>query len=125
MTVQEIEQKAHYLYYCKVNYYDGIRPLDYNKKNENGYKILVEIAKTYFNEGKTDSFAEYMMEGQYFIQLWTAHLILDFCKPNQRTKDICLSEIRKYSNSTLDPAVAEQEKEWLKNYEKNSCQQRA
>ena len=47
------------------------------------------------------------MEGQYFIQLWTAHLFLEYGQPNEELKRRSLDEIEKYADSTLSPKIAE------------------
>jgi len=56
------------------------------------------------------------MEGQYFIQLWTAHLILEYGHPDLELKNRCLDEIIKYADNSLAPRVATQEKQWLESY---------
>ena len=48
-----------------------------------------------------DDFALYFMEGQYFIQLWTAHLFLKYGQHNEELKRRSLDEIEKYADSTL------------------------
>ena len=56
------------------------------------------------------------MEGQYLIELWTAHLILEYGQPSLNLRKRCLDEIIKYSDNSLSPKVAEQEKQWVENY---------
>ncbi|MBK0384526.1 hypothetical protein I5M32_16310 [Pedobacter sp. SD-b] len=116
MTITEVEKNASYLFYCRENYFNNIRPADQNSKNKLTFKKLIDIANLYFQNDRQDEFAGYLMEGQYFVQLWTAHLIIEFGKPNKELKKRCLEEIEKYSESTLSPEVAIQEKNWLKNY---------
>ncbi len=60
------------------------------------------------------------MEGQYFIQLWTAHLILEYGRPDEELKKRCLDEIKKYANSSFLPEVEGQEQQWLKIYGDNN-----
>ncbi len=116
MTIEQIEKNASYLFYCKENYVKGIRPADVNSKSKDGYKKLVEIAKLYIESNLLDRFAGYLMEGHYFVQLWTAHLILEYGQPEEKLKQLCLDEITNYSDNPLAPDVSIQEKDWLENY---------
>ncbi len=120
MTIEQIEKNASYLFYCKDNYIKGIRPADIECKNKNGYIKLVEIAKLYFDNNLMDRFSGYLMEGHYFVQLWTAHLILEYGKPDAKLKQLCLDEINNYSDNPLAQDVAIQEKKWLDNYLKTN-----
>ena len=120
MTIEEIKKNASYLFYCKDNYIKGIRPSDINGKEKEGYKNLVEIAKLYIDNNLQDSFSGYLTEGHYFVQLWTAHLILEYGQPDTKLKKLCLDQILKYTNNPLAPEVAIQEKMWLDNYLKTN-----
>jgi hypothetical protein len=85
-------------------------------KGEKGYKTLIDIARYYFENDLYDDFAQYFMEGQYFIQLWTAHLILEYGQPDLKLKKRCLDEIINYTDNPLAPDVSIQEKKWLESY---------
>jgi hypothetical protein len=117
MIVQDIVKRAPYHYYCREAYKKGIRPLDKDKSDNPNVKAIIEIAKTYQAENELQRFSHYFMADQYNIQLWTAHLILEYFNPDELMKNCCLDEIRKYSTSPLDQKVAEQEKERLGMYE--------
>ncbi len=58
------------------------------------------------------------MEGQYLVQLWTVHFILEYGTLDQELTKVCLEEIEKYSEIELLPVVAIQEKDWLKQCQK-------
>ncbi len=105
-----------FLIQCKQNYFGGIFPGDETIKQTKGYIILRDIAQSYFYENQYEDFEGYFMEGQYLIQLWAAHLVLEYGKPTEKLKQKCLEEIRKYSKSTLAPKIAEQETNWLEAY---------
>jgi hypothetical protein len=120
MTIEQIQKNSSYLFYCKEFYFAGIKPTDFISNKNNGYKVLIEIAKLYFEKKLLEEFATYLMEGQYFIQLWTAHLILEFGNPDEKLKELCLDEIEKYSDNPLAPEVAIHEKKWLKEYYENA-----
>jgi hypothetical protein len=116
---QPIEEKISYIVQCKQNYLSGIYPAGKGSKDKAGYELLVKIAKSYFDKNLYNDFASYFMEGQYLIQLWTAHLILEYGHPNEQLKNKCIDEIKKYADSSLLPEVSEQERRWLETY-KNS-----
>ena len=67
----------------------------------------------------TDQFAGYLQEGQYFIQLWTAHLILEYGKPSDKLKSECLEVIIDYADNPLAPDASIEEKLWVDNYYKS------
>jgi hypothetical protein len=97
MTIEQVQKDSAYLFYCKSNYKNGVRPSGTDSKNTEGYLKLVEIAKLYFENNLQNKFAEYFAEGSYHVQLWTAHLILDFGQPDLKLEQLCLDEIKKYS----------------------------
>lgn len=103
---------------CKSNYFLGIRPAHQNSKNTNGYKTLVQIAKYYFNADRYDDFLGNFIEGQYFINLWAAHLMLEYGQPNESQKEKCLDIIKRYADNPLAQEAAIEEKMWLDNYHK-------
>ena len=111
-----MDNAAKYLFTCKSNYFSVIRPADNNSKNEQGYKTLVQIAMTYFDNNRYNDFAGFFMEGQYFVDLWTAHLILEFGNPDQNLIDTCIEIIKGYSKGSLDEQVTAQEKKWLDDF---------
>lgn len=55
-------------------------------------------------------------EGQYFIPLWTAHLILDYGQPNHNLKETCLNKIKDYIDNPFAREVEAEEKAWLEKY---------
>jgi hypothetical protein len=107
---------ARYLFTCKDNYFAGIRPADSDSKNKDGCKSLIEIAQSYFAENKEEDFAGYFWEYQYCVNLWTAHLILEYGQPDKKLIEKSLEIIERYSDSELDPELASQEKSWLDKY---------
>lgn len=103
-----------FLILCKEIYLDGVTPPP-NKSNSNNekYIMLIAIAKEYFKNEEYDEFAGFFMEGQYFIQLWAAHLILEYGSPTEDLKIRSISVIKKYSNNPLAPEVAKEERQWI------------
>jgi len=113
------DDPASYIIQYKLNYFSGINPAGENARETEGYQKLVRFAKSYFDTNKYDDFAAFLQEGQYFINLWTAHLILQYGQPNETLKQMCLKIIRQYTDNPLAPDVAIEEKIWLDNYLKS------
>lgn len=111
-----MDEATQYLLACKSNYFSKIYPSDNISKDSSGYKTLQLIAQSYFDAGKFIEFAGFLMEGHYFVNLWTAHLILENGNPDKKTSEECIAIIKEYSTSTLNTEVAFQEKNWLNNY---------
>ena len=102
-----------FLILCKQNYFHGITPSNDVNYTKEGYKKAVSIAKKYFQENRYEDFAGYFQEGQYLIQLWTAHLLIEYGSPSQELKIASLKIIKKYTDNPLAPDVAKEEKQWL------------
>jgi hypothetical protein len=108
-----MKTNASFIIICKQNYFDQIRPADLESKQKPGYKKLVEIAQEYFSNNEYEAFADYFQEGQYFIELWAAHLMLEYGNPGPKLTSYALEVIKKYSHSPVSPDVASQETRWL------------
>ena len=104
-----------YLFQCKANYFDHITPSNKNRYEKLGYQKLVEIAKEYFKKGELEIFSGFFQEYQYIVDLWTAHLIIEYCNPNELIKKQAIEIIELYSTTPLDKNLANEEKEWLIN----------
>lgn len=111
-----------FLIQCKQNYFEGITPSNTLNRSKEGYKKIVLYAQEYFNKNNYNEFAGYLMEGQYFIALWAAHLLLEYGEPNEDLTRIAIKTIIRYSDNPLAPNVAEEERLWLnsnmENYKK-------
>jgi hypothetical protein len=102
-----------FLLTCKKNYLDKVTPSNAESKSKKGYLRLIEIAKEYFRNNKYKTFAGFFQEGQYFIALWAAHLILEYGNADHELKLAALKIIKDYSENPLAPDVALEEKKWL------------
>jgi hypothetical protein len=105
-----------FLIQCKQNYFDEIIPGDQTAKPSKGYLILKGLAESYFAESNYEEFEQFFMEGQYLVQLWAAHLVLEYGDPTEELKNRSLEEIAKYSTSPLSTRIADLEANWLKCY---------
>ena len=117
MKIEQLRKNASYLYHVKDAYFKNIRPADIENQLTEEYKILVEIAKLYFENDLQSEFAMYLMEYQYIVNLWTAHLILEYGNPDEVLKLNCIEDIERYSKGNLDTELAAQEKRWLNEYQ--------
>jgi hypothetical protein len=104
---------------CKVNFFNKITPANKTLWDTEGYKSIVAISKSYFKAGKKDEFMKYFQDGQYFIQLWAAHLLIEFGNPSEIEMMSALRIIINYTENPLAPEVAIQEKNWLNEYDPN------
>lgn len=102
-----------FLVLCRQNYFDRITPSNPENFSENGYRKLVAIARLFFDEGRTSEFSGFLQEPKYFVDLWTAHLLLEHSNPNKKIYKKAIDIIKDYSETPLDIAVAEQERNWL------------
>jgi hypothetical protein len=104
-----------YLLQCRQNYFDNITPSNISSREKEGYKKIVAIAKDYFNRGDYKEFSGFFREGQYFIALWAAHMIIEYGSPSNDLRIEAIDVIKKYSDNPLAPEVAEEEREWIRN----------
>ena len=102
-----------FLMLCKQNYLNEITPATNTRRDKLGYRNLVDIAKEYFRKNEYNEFAGFFQEGQYFISLWAAHLLLEYGEPSKELSAKALNIIETYSNNPLAPEVAKEEAEWL------------
>src|SRR5688500_10835102 len=108
-----------FLIQCKRNYFLNIRPGGVDARKTKEYSKLSRIAKSYFENGLEREFAGFLMESQYFINLWAAHLILEYGRPDNELKEICIQTIVYYSDNPGHQESAVEEKVWLEKYLKN------
>ena len=105
-----------FLLLCREIYRQGIRPGTATKHAENAsYQRLVKVARHWFDAGKEEEFYQIAQEGHYFVQLWVAHLLLDYGAPSVALTAQALAIIRRYAapDYTVDEVVAEHEAHWL------------
>ena len=90
-----VSKNTSFFYTCKENYFLGIVPADPESKNKDGYKILVNMAKVYFSAGLYEPIAQYLSEGRYLLQLWSAYLTLEYGEPDEKLRRHCVKIITK------------------------------
>ncbi len=114
MAVQVLKNTS-FFYACKENYFSGIFPADPQSKNKEGYKTLVNLAKTYFSAGLYDPIVQYLSEGRYLMPLWSAYLTLEYGDPGNELKADCIKIIQ----TALEPStteLSEQQESFFRSY---------
>lgn len=107
------EVGSKYLFQCKANYHNCIRPANKESCNKDGYKRLIELANEFFKSGNLNEFAGFFQEYQYLVDLWTAHIIIDYGNPSKKLKEEAIEIIKLYSTTPLNEELAKEEKKWL------------
>ncbi len=77
-----------YIVSCKNGYLEGIQPFGNHNRTNEFYEKLCSLAK----ELSIRQFIGYLMDGQYFIDLWAAIIILDRFRPKISEKLIGLND---------------------------------
>ena len=107
---------AKFLHQCKANYHEEIRPSRKETFKSEGHQMLVDIAKQYFNKGEIEDFSGFFQEHQYNVNLWVAHLIIEYGQPDDQMKKEALKIIERHTETPIDKELAKEEKEWLAIY---------
>lgn len=116
MVAEFPEKNTSFLFTCKENYFLGIYPADNDSIDKPGYKALVQIAKAHFDAGLHSYFMGYFREGRYLIQLWAAHLILEYGCPERDLETQCIEVIQEFIANFSTSEIAEIQKDWLDKY---------
>jgi hypothetical protein len=96
-----------FLFACKESYYSGAIFGTKEAEQSDGYRRIVEIAETYFSAGMYDAIVQYLSEKRYMVQIWSAHIILQYGSPQADLKCKCISIITDFLESE-DMATDEQ-----------------
>ncbi len=102
-----------FLLRCKKNYFKDITPANPSLYNDEDYLKVVDIGLQYLNAGEIEEFSLFLQESQYFVSLWSAHIIIQFGTPNSKMEEACIQTIMEYANHPINLKIAKEEKEWL------------
>lgn len=102
-----------FLKQCRENYFAKITPSNKACKESEGYKRVVALSKAYFEKNMYNEYSGFLMEVQYLIDLWAAHMLLEYGAPDISIKSVSLRIIKRYSGSTMAMNIAEEEKHWI------------
>jgi len=103
-----------FLWQCKINYFKGITPSNPIYFHDSEYIALVNIGIEYFNNEQLEEFSYFFRESQYFIPLWTAHIILEYGNPGKKMEKECIDIIKEYSEHPVNSKISSEEQTWLK-----------
>lgn len=62
---------------CRTAYINNVLPFQFEKSENPNYKKLKQIAINYKDSNRLQDFYQYLQEGQYYINIWTAYFILE------------------------------------------------
>ena len=71
------ENPDSYILTCRTAYLNNLKPFQFNKDSLPIYNKLERIALGYKQQGKLKEFYSYLLEGQYYINFWTAYFIIE------------------------------------------------
>lgn len=102
-----------YIESCRNLYKLGYTPSNFDFRDDPLFHKFLKIAKNEVHNLGIDGFYNYTQEYNYFVNLWTAHLIIEFFEGSNEVKSGCLDIIIRYSRSKLNTKVASEEIKWL------------
>ncbi|VVV00401.1 MULTISPECIES: hypothetical protein [Mesonia] len=112
-----------FLFGCKNLYSLGIHPFDFSKSDSDEYKAIIELGKEIIQDIGLQSFAEFIIEYQYRVGIWSSFITLEFGKPDQNeilqisgTKTIlsaCLEKIEQNEINELPSDIIENKNNWI------------
>lgn len=98
---------------CKANFFNDIRPANPATTGSPDHRAVVTIAKDFFNRGDVTALQHLLGKSQYFVDLWSAHMLIEHGQPEETLKARAADTIRKYARGCMNPEVIAEEKSWL------------
>ncbi|OWP61540.1 hypothetical protein CDA63_18935 [Hymenobacter amundsenii] len=102
-----------FLMQCRENFFRGITPS--GSGAETAKKALVALFRGLTAASQMETFVGFLQEGHYYINLWAAHLLVEHYRPDGPTWKLCMEIIESHAMSTINPKVAQEELECLRN----------
>jgi hypothetical protein len=112
-----------FLWNCKSAYLKGLYPFDFDNIEKQEYKSIIETGKSLIRERGLQGFLGFLMEGQYYIELWAAIIALEYgnipkeeklkYNINKTVLECCLSEVKKYIIHSKNTDFKENGRLWL------------
>jgi hypothetical protein len=100
-----------FLLQCRENYFRGVTPSGPGAETEK--QALLTCFHSFTGAYGTAAFSGFLQEGQYLIDLWAAHLLVEHHQPDKPTRQLCIEMIQRYANSSINLRVAQEELDWL------------
>lgn len=111
-----MELSYQYVIQCRYNTLNGITPSNLKQYNMPEHKAVIEIGKKFMKKEGVIKFSGHLQGDQYFIALWTAHIIFEYGNPDPNLEAQCIEIIKEYSDNPLSPETSIEEREWLKKH---------
>ncbi|NVN18096.1 hypothetical protein GUA46_07070 [Muricauda sp. HICW] len=113
-----------FLFGCKNLYFLGIHPFDFSLSDSHEYKAIVELGKEVIKEIGIQSFAEFIMESQYRVGIWSSFITLEFGKPDRNEIlnvsesetifSACLEKVEQNEINELPTDIIENKNNWIR-----------
>lgn len=81
-----------YIVTCRTAFVAGVFPFQFEKSEHPIYRKLYSIALAYSNTNRLEAFYQFLQEGQYYINIWTAYFILEVFELDWKAKLVGLNE---------------------------------
>ncbi|MFL5765991.1 MAG: hypothetical protein ACJ77K_18750 [Bacteroidia bacterium] len=112
-----------FLWTCKSTYLKGLSPFDFDNRDKQECKYIIETGKSLIKERGLQSFLGFLMEGQYYIQLWAALIALEYGDIPKEEKlsyntsktilECCIEEVEKYITHSKNAEFKKNAELWL------------
>ncbi len=114
--MQQDDLTEKFLNLCLEYYKQNILPVRNGQLSLTKSNSLIEVTRQFFSLGNYNEFIWLFRESQYLVNLWAAHLLIEFGNPTEKDRLSSLKIISRYSKTPLNPELAEEETKWLNNY---------
>ena len=104
-------------------YLTSIHPFDFDKRNLNEYKQIIELGKELLAQRGIQNFLGYLVESQYRVSVWASMITIEYGNPKQDgilnlngTKtiiDCCLECITQNEINSLSAEIIKNKKKWI------------
>ncbi|GEQ87416.1 hypothetical protein ULMS_29240 [Patiriisocius marinistellae] len=101
------EKGTDFLFGCRNLYLASIHPFDFDKRNLNEYKQIVELGKELLAQKGIQNFLGYLMESQYRVSVWASMIAIEYGKPKQ-DEILNLSGTKTIINSCLECIIQDE-----------------
>ena len=81
-----------YIVTCRTAFTKSIFPFQFEKSENPIYKKLQQIAFDYRDTNRLQNFCQFLQEGQYYINIWTAYFLLEIFDVDKSLKLVGLND---------------------------------
>lgn len=80
------ENQDTYIVTCRAAFIAGVLPFQFEKSQQPVYRKLYAIALGYRDSDRLKEFYQFLQEGQYYINIWTAYFLLEVFEVDRNNK---------------------------------------